>query len=223
MSEARIGFIFPSRERPDKFFRCLDNIQDMSESKNYFVWAKLDEDDPFAEQYKEKIHEYPELTVKWGLSNNKVHAINRSLEDLPECDILIIMSDDIRWDAFAFDTDIREAFQEHFPAFDGTIHTRDDHGVENTIIVSILGVHLYKKLGYLYHPDFVSVYADNHFTEMTKAMGRHVFVNKRLFSHLHPIWNLSEWDQQYRNSEAPEVYAKDRETFLRLRSNNYGL
>jgi len=223
--DKRIAYIFPSRTRPAKFFQCLENIQDMSFSDNYFVWAKLDNDDPTKEEYEKRLHEFPEVTVKWGLSNNKVHAINRDLEDLPPCDIMIIQSDDIHWTQFAFDDDIREAFVDHFPDLDGTIHWPEFHAGRSTIIVSIMGVNMYKKLGYMYCPCYESVYSDNDFTEMTKAMGKYKFINKQIFLHKHPIWQESktEWDAQYKHSERPEVYKKDRDTYHKRKAINFGI
>lgn len=219
----RICFAFASRSRPQRFFDCLDNIRDFSESKDYFVWAKLDEDDLFADMYRVRLHEYPELTAKWGFSEGKVSAINRSMEDLPPCDIIVMQSDDIQWDVYGFDNEIREAFRKHYPDLDGTIHWPEFNAQQRTIIVSILGINLYKALGYLYHPDFSSVYCDNHFTELTRLMSKYVFVDKILFSHLHPIWGSVDWDDQYRHSERPEVYQKDHTTFERHKNNNFYL
>jgi hypothetical protein len=221
----RICYVFPSRTRPNRFFSTLDNIRKLSESDNYFVWSKLDEDDPSMNngEVKEKLKEYPEVTVKWGWSKNKIDAINRNLDDLPECDIIIIQSDDIVWDVAGFDKEIREAFVKYFPDLSGTIHYPEFNAKNRTIIVSILGVNLFRRLGYLYHPSFISVYADNHFTEMTRAIGKYVFIDKRIFSHLHPIWGVVPWDEQYRKTEAKENYRIDRETYLKLQANNYGL
>lgn len=222
----KICFVFPSRSRPIKFFKSLNNIREMSESDNYFIIAKLDEDDesvntnPIREKLKK---DYPEVTVKWGISYNKVHAINRSMEDLPECDILIIMSDDIVWDVNGFDNEIRQAFKEHFPNLDGTVHFPDDHGKERTIIVSILGINLYKRFGYLYHPDYANLFCDNEFTDVTKQLNKYVFVNKRLFTHNHPIWTKKDWDDLYRANENPETYKRDREVYLKRKSNNFGI
>lgn len=220
-----IAYIFASRSRPEKFFKTLENIQDMSESKDYFVWAKLDEEDESMNNdvVKEKLKEFPEVTVKWGLSKGKIDAINRSCEDLPPCDILIIMSDDIRWDVWGFDGEIRESFTKYFPKLDGTIHWPEYNAKDRTIIVSILGANLYKKLGYLYYQEYISVYSDNDFTEMTRAMNKYVFIDKILFSHHHPIFNRSEWDSQYRKTESPEFYTKDRETFTRRKAANFGI
>ena len=222
----RIAYIFPSRSRPDKFFLTLDNIKFFSDSDNYFVWAKLDLDDETMNNptVLEKIkNEYPEVTVKLGLSEGKVHSVNRDCEDLPQCDILIIQSDDIKWTEVGFDTDIRNAFKKHFPNLDGTVHFPEKHGGENTIIVSILGVNLYKQLGHLYHEDYASVYCDNEFTEKTKMMDKYVFINKEIFLHLHPIWNMTAFDDLYRKNEDQKYYQKDRETYLKRKANNFGL
>lgn len=221
----RICYSFPSRSRKDRFFKALENIQDMSMSDNYFVIAKLDTDDETMnnDAVKDALHWFPEVTVKWGTSKSKVDAVNRGLEDLPPCDIIIIMSDDIVWDSFGFDDDIRDAFKKYFPKLDGTVHFPEDHGKHNTIIVSMLGINLFKQLGYLYYPKYISVYPDNDFTEMTKKMGKYAFVNKRLFTHAHPIWNLAEWDEQYRASESADVYKKDREVFNKRKANNFGV
>jgi hypothetical protein len=217
----RICYVFASRSRPTKFFNVLHNIRGMSHSDNYFIWAKLDEDDISMnnDAVIERLQEHPEVTVKWGVSKGKVHAINRDLEDLPPCDIIIMQSDDIVWDIYGFDTQIRKGFEEHDPCFEKAIHFPDDHGKKKTIIVSILGINLYKRIGHLYNPAFDSVYADDFFTLLVRKMGAYVYVHKRLFSHNHPIWGTASWDEQYRATEAKENYAKDRATFLRLQSN----
>ena len=223
----KICYVFASRSRPNKFFSTLDNIQDMSFSDNYHVIAKLDEDDKTMNnpEVRERLLDYPEVTVKWGLSKNKIHAINRDLEDLPPCKILIIQSDDIKWTQFAFDDEIREAFEKHFPDFDGTVHFPEAHAKKSTIIVSMMGVNLYKKLGYMYHPFYESVYSDNDFTEMSRLMGKYAYIHKEIFIHLHPIWQESktEWDAQYKASEHPDVYKRDKDTYNKRKENNFGV
>ena len=219
----RICYSFASRNRPQKFFNCLDNIQDMSDDKNYFVWAKLDNDDPVADIYIARLHEYPELTTKWGLSTNKVHAINRSMDDLPPCDIIIMMSDDMVFEVYGFDNDIRDAFKKHFPDLDGSIHFPDSHALSRTITLSILGINLYKRLGYLYWHEYDNVYPDNDFTEVVRGLNKYAFVDKKIFDHYHPIWQMAAWDEQYRKTEAPEGYHKDHQTFLKRKSENFGI
>ena len=221
----RICYVFASRSRPHKFFNCLDNIQDMSYSDNYFVWAKLDDDDESMnnEEVKTKLTEYPEVTVKWGKSKSKIHAINRDLDDLPPCDILIIQSDDIKWTKFSFDEEIRQAFEKHFPDFSGTVHFPEKNAGRRTVIVSMIGAALYKSLGYMYNEQYISVFADNDFTEMTRLMGKYAYIDTTLFMHCHPIFNLTNWDTQYRATEHADVYKKDREVFNKRKEQNFGI
>lgn len=218
-----ICYSFPSRQRPDSFYKCLDNIRAMSESDKYFIVAKLDSDDPLAEKYKERLHEYPEVIVRWGFSKNKVDSINRSMDNIPPYDIVIIMADDIEWDVKGYDNTIRLAFQLFFPDLSGTVHFPDDHGKDKTIIVSILGVNLYKRLGYLYHPDYANLFCDNEFTEVTKRLKKYAFVDKRLFTHYHPIWQTRQWDDLYRANENPQNYRTDGAIFQRRKAKNFDL
>lgn len=221
----RICYVFPSRSRPDKFFSTLENIIDNSFSENFFIWCKLDQDDSTMNNVEviERLQWYDEVTVKWGLSKNKVHAVNRDMEDLPPCDILVLVSDDIKWTTFGFDEEIREAFAKFSPDFSSVIHFPEEKSADRTMILTVMGINLYKKLGHLYHPDYESVYCDNQLTEMCRKMGKYHYVNKILYVHNHAIWGKAEWDDLYRYNERPEVYKKDHETYLRHKKNNFGL
>ena len=219
----RIAYIFPSRARPYKFYQCLDNIREMSNSDNYFIWAKLDDDCKEVEKYKMGLHLYPEVTVKWGLSRNKIHSINRDCEDLPPFDIIIIMSDDQVFEVKGFDDKIREAYRKYFPQLDGAVHFQDSHALSRTITLSIMGVNLYKKIGYLYNSEYISLYADNEFTDVVRMMNKYILMKDRIHDHYHPIWKMANWDSQYRASEAKELYAQDRETYLRRKAKNFDL
>lgn len=219
----RICYVFASRSRPKKFYECLNAVKRLSVSDNYFVIAKLDYDDKFIDEYKTSLPDYPEVSVKWGTSNNKIHAINRDLEELPLCDIIIVLSDDMIAEYHGFDDEIRAVFRSVFPNLDGVVHTDDGHCKERTMTLTIMGVNLYKHLGYLYHPSYISIYADNDLTEMCRLMNKYVYVNKVYFRHFHPIWRMAVWDEQYRKTESRELYHKDGLTFKQRKSINFGL
>lgn len=222
----RIAFVFPSRSRNKKFFAALDNILDNVFLEDHFIFAKLDKDDVTMNniETKERLEkEYPEVIVKWGYSKNKIHACNRHLEDLPPCDIIVLMSDDMKWIYFGFDEEIRNAFEKLSPNLDSVIHFPEDKSAERTMVLTIMGINLYKKLGYLYWPEYQSVYCDNDLTEMCRKMGKYHFVKKKLYVHNHPIWQKSEWDEQYKKNEAPDVYKKDHSVYIKRKANNFGL
>ena len=218
-----ICYVFASRSRPKKFYECLDAVKLLSASDNYFVVAKLDDDDTFIDEYKARLPDYPEVSVKWGLSSGKIHAINRDLEDLPPCDIIIVLSDDMMAEYPAFDDEIRKAFEKYFPKFDGIVHTNDGHCRDATMTLTIIGANLYRRLGYLYYPEYFSIFADNDLTEMCRLMNKYVYVPKVYFRHFHPIWRMAPWDEQYRQTESRENYAKDGATFRKRQAINFGL
>ncbi len=218
IEDKRICYVFASRERPKKFFDCLNVINAMSESDNYFVWGKLDLDDPKIEEYKSKLDEYPELTVKWGLSNGKIHAINRDLEDLPPFDIICCHSDDMRFLLYGFDNVIRE----HCGS-DDYVHFPDGYANERLSTYSIMGKDYFNRFGYIYHPDYVSVYCDNEQFEVAKILGRHKFVNQKILRHEHAIAGYGVADDLLRRTEDATNYKLDHQIYIRRKAINFGL
>lgn len=195
----------------------------MSESKDYCVVAVLDHDDPYFTEYSKVSDNYPEVSVILGESNGKIHACNRANEFMPQdTDIICLHSDDMKFVEYGFDTEIREAFTKHFPDLDGVVHFPDGHQ-SNTMTYTMMGINLFKKLGYLYYPDYKSVFADNDLTELSQLMGKYAFVNKQILEHNHPIFGVTDWDSQYRANESAEYYQTDGETFKQRKLRNFDL
>lgn len=219
-----IAINFASRSRPNKFFNCLDNIRSTFASKEYFVWAKLDEDDAEIEKYKSRLNEYPEVTVKWGLSKGKIHAVNRDISDLPPFDILLNESDDFWFLGFGVDNIIRDAMRLHSPELDIMLHFPDQKAKERTCTYQIVGRKYFERTGYVYNPEYISIYADNEETEKAKMLGKYAFINRSIFEHRHPTFGgYGEIDDLLKKTESKELYRIDRETFMRRKSMNFGI
>lgn len=221
----QITYIFPTRQRRNKAFAALDNIHSLSDSDNFEVILVMDNDDSEMnnDEVKEKLKSYPKVKPYWGLSANKVSACNREIDKISQdTSIVCLHSDDMTYIIKGFDTEIRAAFDSYSLNLDYVVHFPDSHQVR-TMTYTMMGINMLKRLGYLYHPSFESVYCDNLLTEMAKAKNKYVFVNKQILVHAHPIFKLSANDSLYQRNEAQEYYIKDRETFLRLMQNNYGL
>ena len=56
------------------------------------------------------------------------------------------------------------------------------------ITFSILGKKLYEYFGYIYHPDYKSLYCDDEFTQEVKRLGKEKYIDKVIISHEH--WSL---------------------------------
>lgn len=215
-----ICYSFASRSRPERFFQTLDNIIVQSASNDFFIVAKLDEDDMTMNDplVKQKIADnYPMVIAKWGMSKSKIHAINRDLDNLPHWDIIICLSDDMRFRTPGFDDIIRQ----HMPAdLDGFLHMYDDYAKDRVCTVSILGRKYYERDGYIYHPDYYSMWSDDEETEKAKLRGRY-FVVPGEIEHLHYTNDRKAVKDElyWRN----DTYNKDKVIFEQRKVRNFDL
>ncbi len=180
-----ICYSFASRSRPERFFETLDNIISMSASKDFFIVAKLDTDDEpmVTDEVQSRIaKDYPQVIVKWGQSNSKIHAINRDLDNIPHWDIMICASDDMRFRTYGYDDIIRK----HMPAdLDGFLHCWDDYAKGDVCTVNITGRVYHERDGNIYNPCYYSLWADNESTEIAKIRGKYIHVPGVSIEHLH--------------------------------------
>lgn len=216
----RIAYNLASRSRPEKFFACLDNIRAMSANKNYCVFAKLDKDDPAMDNdgvMTKLLLNYPEVIRLWGTSHSKVHAINRDLDNLPSFDILINMSDDMEFTVKGFDDIIRK----HMPAdLNGFLHFPDSYKKASACVLSIIGRTYFERTGYIYHPDYISLWADVEETEKAKLLGKCHYIPESIFEHNHYSNGKASKDQLYLRNN---TWKRDLKTYQRRRANNFDL
>jgi len=71
----------------------------------------------------------------------------------------------------------------YFPDTDGVLHFNDGiHGnMLNTL--AILGKKYYDRFGYIYHPKYKSVYADNEFDLISRRLGKCRYFDQMIISH----------------------------------------
>lgn len=208
----RIVFKYTSRSRPEKFRRGAESIlRNMSAENQAVFLVTIDSDDcTMSEQFVRSCFSgVPEshLVVDVGISQNKIHAINRGLEKLhllEPWDILVNMSDDMVFLKPGFDV----VLSKHCGS-DTFLHVPDGHQNQALATMSIMGKTYYERFGYIYHPVYISVYCDMEAQDVAKKLGCYKYVNERIFEHLHPTWGLAEMDAQYRRTETKELYSKD--------------
>lgn len=221
----RILIKFPSRSRPIKFFATLDNIFLLSTHDDISVLATLDIDDKSMAnvEVKERIDSYPSTRAVYGTSSNKIHACNRDMEFSGEWDIVVLMSDDQKFFVKGFDSIISEKMKEHWPDTDGILHFPDSHGRHELSVLSIMGRKYFDRFGYLYNPEYATMFCDNEYTEVARILNRSAFIPMRIFDHLHHIWGMAQKDDLNLRNDAAELYIQDNQTYMRRKNNWYGL
>jgi hypothetical protein len=218
----RILVNFATRSRPSKFLNCIRNIREHAVDNNQVdILVKADWDDNSMRDI-----EMPEgIKVEWGVSTSKIHAINR---DVPTdgWDILINFSDDQLFVKYGWDVEVRDAFEQH--GLDTIIHWPDNCPYrERLIAMSIIGKEYYDRFGYVYHPSYFSLWCDNEFMDVSKALVRYRYMggpnhDNILSHHIHPahIKGL-EYDDQLRKTEA--YYHIDEKNYNERKARNFDL
>jgi hypothetical protein len=190
---------FPTRARFEKFFNVLDlYYSKLSKEYPYHFLITCDMDDPVMNcaEARARFRHYPNLTACYGNSKSKVEACNGDMDKCPEFDILILASDDMIPVADGFDKIIAQYNQQHFPDYDGILHFSDGvHPGMNTL--PIMGRKYYESFGYIYYPEYISLFCDQEMTHVSHMLGKSVFINQVLIEHHHPDFGMAERDQLY--------------------------
>ncbi len=154
-----------------------------------------------------------------GVSLSKIDACNRDIEEAGEWDIVVLASDDMMPVTIGWDEIIRNSMNHSFPDLDGVLYFPDGYTALNTMC--IMGKKYYDRFGYIYHPDYMSLWSDNEFMEVADSLGKQKKFNQVLFKHEHPANNKSRMDNLYLMNE--KFYHADRGTYMRRKKINFGI
>ena len=130
--------------------------------------------------------------------------------------ILIQLSDD--WDPpMHWDKLVIEALGD--TSAPKVLAVSDGHRKDDLLCMAILTRARYKQQGYLFHPEFFSMFSDNWFSERAFADG--VVIDARsslVFEHLHPAFGKAQMDETYARSNADYRYRTGEGVLRRLRA-----
>ena len=227
-SRARVCFKYASRSRPDQFMRVLDMYTSMLSMKHdYHFVISMDTNDTTMNNdriktYLDTKRQSFQMEYYYGESRNKVDAINRDMI-APWFDILLLISDDMIPQVKGFDDIIVQHFKTHFSDYDGMLNFNDGMRTDwpSLCTLTVYGYTYYKRFGYIYNPEYESVYCDNEQTDVGRLLERICDIDEVIIRH---EWNSAEFQDDLRmKTEAPEYYRKDRETYMRRKESQFGI
>lgn len=186
---------FPTRNRKDKFFEVLQKYYDFATDLSkieFLITLDYDDDSMNNQEVIDKLKSYENLRFVFGKSNNKIHAVNRDIE-LGNWDIILLASDDMIPIEKGYDEQIRFNMNINYPDTDGILWFNDGNRKDlNTLC--ILGKKYYERFGYIYHPDYKSLWADNEFMTVGNLLKKQIFIDKVIIHHQHPDWGYGGRD-----------------------------
>jgi hypothetical protein len=196
---SRILIKFPTRSRHQKAHGVLQKyILLANDISNIKIIVSVDDDD-YPAKYK-KIH--PCITIISGPSSGKIGAINRDIPDPSSFDILLLASDDMIPIKKGYDAIIRQKMRQYFPDKDGVLWFNDGYASFKLNTLVICGSKYYSRFGYIYSPEYTSVWCDNEFMDEANKLGRQVYFDEVIIHHQHPSNNSNvKSDALYEKNE----------------------
>ena len=223
--DAHILFKFPARARKEKLFDKLNHYYDlMVDQENFTFLVSIDHDDEILNtpEVLEKLQKYFRLKAVVGESKGKIFACNRDIDEHEESwDIVVLVSDDMMPKVKGYDMHIRKGYKKYFPDFDGVLHFNDGHQKDKLNTLCILGKPYYDRFGYIYNPEYVSLFCDNEFMDVSRILGKTKYIPMVIIEHQHWAWGYGGMDALYQKNEGP--IQKDRDTYLRRKKQEFDL
>ena len=210
-------FKYPTFRRPQWFKETLQTYYSMLSGKHkYEFLITVNEDDETMNNSKIKsfMQSFSHLRYKFGNYQTKIEAINTDMKN-EDFDILFLVSDDMIPIVPGFDDVIAQAMKENFSDLDGALHYNDDCcGKDRTITLSIMGKKLYDRFGYIYHPDYMSFFCDNEFTDEVRRMGKVKYFPEVIVKHDYKGWGGA--DETYKRNS--KLGRPDEATYVRRKA-----
>lgn len=217
---------FPTRNRPNKFFEVLNEYIKKAKNLNKIAFLiSMDSDDPAMnnESVKNKLNEISKtirLVYFYGNSKSKIEAVNSDMEKVAGWDIVLLASDDMIPVVEGYDYIIRKDMNDHFRDMDGCLWYSDG-GQNNICTLSILGKKYYERFGYIYNPEYKSLWCDNEHTDVMTQLNKVYKSDNVIIEHQHPVYQKTNYDELYVKNES--YFNSDKEIYEKRKARNFDL
>lgn len=203
---------FPIRSRAQKFLDVLLMYKSTcSKPSQVQLIISMDEDDEaMTDEVCQKARSiFPNTLIFKNKPAGKITACNANLDAIDErVKIIVLASDDMFPQVMGWDEVLIDEMNKHYPDFDGVLFHNEGYLQQRLNCMCILGITYFKRFGYLYHPDYQSLWCDNEFMEVADQLGKQTYFPEVLFKHKHYSRDASvQMDELMKHNES--FYAND--------------
>ncbi|MCH9631194.1 MAG: hypothetical protein S4CHLAM37_12160 [Chlamydiia bacterium] len=174
------------------------------------------------ETIKQQLSTYDNVYVYYGPRVNKIEAINRDIDKHMDFDLLIVSSDDMEPVINGYDAIFAKLMCKYFPDFDGVLNSNDGHVGKELNTLPVIGKKYYERFGYIFYPEYQSVYCDLELCFVSKYLQKEAYINKTIFMHNHPCYGF-EADSLCKHNESPTLARIDAKLFYKRFTEHFGL
>ena len=220
----RILVQFPTRGRLEKFSKTLQLWQSNRLTNNVKFRIIIDRDDLSMNRppVLNSLSQWGNLEVKLCEGHGKINAINYGLAEISkDYDIIVIASDDMIPTGYGWDQRIIDDMYKHYPDGDGVLWYNDGYTADRLNTLCILGTKYFRRFGYVYHPDYKSLWCDNEFMDVANMLGKQTYFEDIIIKHENPFNTGEKGDRL--NFRDNQLFKLDERTYIRRKADNFGL
>lgn len=226
----RILLKCPTRGRPQRVLATLTKyVQLANHPEQLGVAISCDVDDPTMSRnlVQEELHRVLAKTA-WhrilvGQNSTKIQACNANMADVEwQWDIVVLVSDDMIPQIQGYDDVIRNHMLARFPDTDGILWCNDGCQGEKLNTLCIFGRKFYESRGYIYHPDYKSLFCDTELTDECNGpyASKCMYIPYCIIRHEHPGTGYPQtMDALYERNQ--KYWNEDMHTYIRRKSYPY--
>ena len=211
-----ISLIHPSLGRPVQARKCYDHWMATASGNHEYEWiVSLNKSDAMLEQYYQTFTESDAIMLKTR-SINMVEATNEAAK-VCAGDLIILVSDDM-FSCEMWDSRILHKFE----MIDGAGILQVNDGITTKkLTIPIMNRLAYLKLGYIYHPGYISMYADDDLR--ATALKHQMYYNGTdiLIEHKHYMVGKAEYDKTYAKENSQQALKHGERLFYERAKLNY--
>jgi hypothetical protein len=185
-----IDVIIPSTRREYRIYDMVKNWIDRCDMPKeqlngvLKIWVACESED--AKIYSERLAPLQGIvTVAAARYGCYVEAVNKIASETMG-DVIIVAADDVVPNQ-GYDMIIKNAFENHFPNYDGVLKANDMiHAIADECNTHpIIGRKYYERVGYVYYPGYFAMYADTDFARTNILTGRLAMIPTLTLEHWH--------------------------------------
>jgi hypothetical protein len=228
----RILLKCPTRSRPHKIISTLSAYMKLvNHPEQLGVAISCDENDETMSRnlVHEELHRLLSKTA-WhriftSQNTSKIEACNANMNEIDwEWDIVVLVSDDMLPQMKGYDDVIRNHMMARHPDTNGILWFNDGYQGDKLNTLTIMGRKMYDHFGYLYHPEYKSLFCDTEFTDLCTGdlKDKCTYVNSCIIRHEHPGTGYAQnMDALYQHNQ--RFWNEDMYTYIRRKKYSYDI
>lgn len=153
-------------------------------------------------------------------NKTKIEACNANMSEIDwDWQIVVLVSDDMIPQLKGWDDVIRNHMLARYPGTNGILWFNDGFQGDKLNTLSIYGRAMYNELGYIYHPDYKSLFCDTELTDRCKGdlADRTTYIPYCIIRHEHPGTGYAQnMDALYQHNQ--RFWSTDMYTYIRRKT-----